>query len=63
MLSMDVLRLSFYNAMLSPEERITAGKRYLDDGGNGGTAEDVNKFILKHPDIYKGVTAAERQRN
>jgi hypothetical protein len=56
----DTLRLTFYNEALSPAERLAAGKRYLDAGGNGETEKAVNDLIEKHPEIWQGILAVRK---
>jgi hypothetical protein len=43
--SIALLRLTFHDERLSPEERITAGKKYLALGGNGPTEVQINEYI------------------
>jgi hypothetical protein len=56
----DVLRLTFYNTALSPEERLVSGKRYLDAGGNGKTQKAIEDFADQYPDIWRGIEMAMR---
>jgi hypothetical protein len=54
----DILRLSFYNAQLSPAERLVAGKRYLAAGGNGETQKAIKELADQYPDIWAGIEMA-----
>jgi hypothetical protein len=58
----DTLRLTFYNELLPPEDRLVAGKRYLDVGGNGKTQRSIDEYAAKYPDIWRGILA-ESKRN
>ncbi|MDR0710059.1 MAG: hypothetical protein LBF77_08340, partial [Spirochaetaceae bacterium] len=51
----DIVRLSFYNTQLSPAERLVAGKRYLDAGGNGETQKAIRDLADHYPDIWAGI--------
>jgi hypothetical protein len=53
----DVLRLTFYNTALHPAERLVAGKRYLDAGGNGPTQEAINALAAEYPAVWEGIIA------
>jgi hypothetical protein len=53
----DTLRLTFYNELISPAERLVAGKRYLAAGGNGETQQAIDDFAQKYPDVWKGIVA------
>jgi hypothetical protein len=57
----DVLRLTFYNARLSPAERLVAGKRYLAAGGNGETQKAIKELVDQHPDIWAGIEMVIKQ--
>jgi hypothetical protein len=53
----DTLRLTFYNELLPPAERLVAGRRYLAAGGNGETQRAINDLARKHPDVWEGILA------
>jgi hypothetical protein len=55
----DTLRLTFYNPLLSPANRLVAGKRYLAAGGNGDTGKDIHEFAAQHPDVWQGIMAVK----
>jgi hypothetical protein len=55
----DTLRLTFYNPLLSPAERLVAGKRYLAAGGNGETREAIDKLAAEHPETWQGIMAVK----
>jgi hypothetical protein len=56
----DTLRLTFYNDILPPAERLVAGKRYLAAGGNGETERAINGLAQKHPDVWEGILAVAK---
>lgn len=53
----DTLRLTFYNELLPPAERLVAGKRYLAAGGNGETQMAIDKYAGEYPDVWQGILA------
>jgi hypothetical protein len=53
----DILRLTFYNELLSPANRLVAGKRYLAAGGNGETEKDIRDLAAVYPDVWQGILA------
>jgi hypothetical protein len=57
----DTLRLTFYNAALSPAERLVAGKRYLAAGGNGETKKSIEKLAAEHPETWQGILAVSKK--
>jgi hypothetical protein len=57
----DTLRLTFYNAALSPAERLVAGKRYLAAGGNGETQRVIDEYAGKYPDVWQGILAVSKK--
>jgi hypothetical protein len=59
--SLDVLRITFYLSGLSAAERMVAGLRYIEGGGNGDTGEDVGAMIRQYPGIYEGIQASRRK--
>jgi hypothetical protein len=57
----DTLRLTFYNQLLPPEDRLVAGKRYLDAGGNGPTEKAINAYAGQYPDVWRGILAVRKE--
>jgi hypothetical protein len=57
----DTLRLTFYNEILSPAERLVAGKRYLAAGGNGETQRAIDELAGEHPDVWQGILAVSKK--
>jgi hypothetical protein len=57
----DTLRLTFYNEALPAAERLVAGRRYLDAGGNGPTEKAINDLIGQHPDVWQGILAVSKK--
>jgi hypothetical protein len=51
----DILRITFYNNVLSPAERLVAGKRYLAAGGNGETEKAVKEFAALYPEAWEAI--------
>lgn len=45
---MDILRLTVMNSEMPLSERIIAGKRYLDAGGNGDVKHYIEDHLLPH---------------
>jgi hypothetical protein len=56
-LSVNVNKLTFYNNMLPPGERLFAGLHYIKNGGNGEVKEDVLKFSEEHKELYRAILA------
>jgi hypothetical protein len=57
----DTLRLTFYNEILSPAERLVAGRRYLAAGGNGETQRAIDDLAGQHPDVWQGILAVSKK--
>jgi hypothetical protein len=57
----DTLRLTFYNEILPPAERLVAGKRYLAAGGNGETQRAIDAYAGQHPDVWQGILAVSKK--
>lgn len=45
---MSLLRLTVMSEEMPIDERITAGKTYVDKGGNGGVKQYYHDFLEKH---------------
>lgn len=45
---MDILRLTVMNSEMPLSERIIAGKKYIDAGGNGDVRHYIEKHLLPH---------------
>jgi hypothetical protein len=56
--SLEVLRLSFHDEKASVEERVDAGYKYLQLGGNGSTRADYEMLVEK----YKGQAPLHNRR-
>jgi hypothetical protein len=57
--SLDILRINFYLLEQPDETKLVSGLRYLKNGGNGKTREDVQSFINSHQELYHTVIAIE----
>jgi hypothetical protein len=55
---MDVLRLTFHDNGSSIEERIDAGDKFVQMGGNGSTKADYEMLV----ENYKGTLPAHNRR-
>ena len=51
------LKQTFYitNEAFPKKERLIAGLKYVDSGGNGMAREDVARFVKDNPDVYAEV--------
>jgi hypothetical protein len=56
--SLEVLRLAFHDERASVEERVDAGYKYLQLGGNGSTRADYEMLVEK----YKGQAPLHNRR-
>jgi hypothetical protein len=55
---MDVLRLAFHDSKASVEERMDAGYKFIQRGGNGSTRADYEVLVEK----YKGQVPLHNRR-
>jgi len=53
-------KAAFYNANLPITERLDAGHKYLEEGGNSRTKADIELLAKKHADSWLQIQSAER---
>jgi hypothetical protein len=51
------LKQSFYLGLLPKDERLIAGLKFVQSGGNGSVRKDVANFVKDNPDVYMDVIA------